>query len=440
MTLVINFTYCVGTCWYQFVCLTVFFDCLWTVVYYCIVVFVNWLFIFICHRCFDCLTFSIYIVNINITFRLFFKFVDVSNVLITFDNFTCCSISRRKVTIWVNLTYFVGTCWYQFVCLTFEFDFLWTVVYYCIVVFVNWLFIFICHRCFDCLTFSIYIVNINITFRLFFKFVDVSNVLIAFDNFTCCSICWLKVTLVINFTYCVGTCWYQFVCLTVFFDCLWTVVYYCIVVFVNRLIFFIRYRRLQLITFCIYIVNINVTFHFFKFVNISNMFIAFDNFTCCSISRLKVTLIIYITNCVVTCWYQFVCLTFEFDFLWTIIDYCIVVFTNWLFFFICYKCFDCLTFSIYIVNVDITFRLDKVIVHISWWFNCWWNWVVVREWYVPLQIRVYFPVWSCRVIRYRSFCLNLWIFTSNDIVTVVTSTRRCQWCAWSTFEWTWISV
>ena len=166
-------------------------------------------------------------------------------------------------------------------------------------------------------------------------------------------------------TYFVVTCWYQFVCLTVFFDCLWTVIYNCIVVLINRLIFFIRYRRLQLITFCIYIVNINVTFHFFKFVNISNMFIAFDNFTCCSISRLKVTLIIYITNCVVTCWYQFVCLTFEFDFLWTIIDYCIVVFTNWLFFFICYKCFDCLTFSIYIVNVNITFRLDKVIVHIS---------------------------------------------------------------------------
>ena len=345
------------------------------------------------------------------------------------------------MTLWINLTYWIVTFWHQFVNFTISCcDSLWTIVYYCIVVFIDWLFIFISDIIFNLITIDIYIVNINITFRLFFKFVDVSNVLITFDNFTCCSISRRKVTIWVNLTYFVVTCWYQFVCLTVFFDCLWTVIYNCIVVLINRLIFFIRYRRLQLITFCIYIVNINVTFHFFKFVNISNMFIAFDNFTCCSISRLKVTLIIYITNCVVTCWYQFVCLTFEFDFLWTIIDYCIVVFTNWLFFFICYKCFDCLTFSIYIVNVNITFRLDKVIVHISWWFNRWCNWVVIWEWSITLQIKVYFSVWSCRIICYRSFCLNLWNFTSNNVVTVVTGTRRCQWCAWSTFEWTWISV
>ena len=85
-------------------------------------------------------------------------------------------------------------------------------------------------------------------------------------------------------------------------------------------------------------------------------------------------------------------------------------------------------------------HLLEVIVYISWWFNRSWNWVVVWEWWITLQIRVYFPVWSCRIICYRSFCLDFWNFTSNDIVTVVTSTRRCQWCAWSTFEWTWISV
>ena len=278
MTLIIYITNCVVTCWYQFVCLTFEFDFLWTVVYYCIVVFVNWLFIFICHRCFDCLTFSIYIVNINITFRLFFEFVDVSNVLITFDNFTCCSISRRKVTLIIYITNCVVTCWYQFVCLTFEFDFLWTVVYYCIVVFVNWLFIFICHRCFDCLTFSIYIVNINITFRLFFEFVDVSNVLITFDNFTCCSISRRKVTLIIYITNCVVTCWYQFVCLTFEFDFLWTVVYYCIVVFVNWLFIFICHRCFDCLTFSIYIVNINITFRlFFEFVDIGNIFIFFSN-------------------------------------------------------------------------------------------------------------------------------------------------------------------
>ena len=82
----------------------------------------------------------------------------------------------------------------------------------------------------------------------------------------------------------------------------------------------------------------------------------------------------------------------------------------------------------------------KVIIYISWWFNRSRNWVVVWEWWITLQIRVYFTIWCCWVIRNRSFCLDFWNFTSDDVVTVITSSGRCQWCAWSTFEWTWISV
>ena len=198
--------------------------------------------------------------NINITFRLFFKFVDVSDVLIAFDNFTCCSISRRKVTLIIYITNCVVTWFYQFVCLTFEFDFLWTVVYYCIVVFVNWLFIFICHRCFDCLTFSIYIVNINITFRLFFEFVDIGNIFIFFSNWTCNRVWSCKVTIWVNLTNSICTCWYQLISFTVVLNCSWTIIFYCIIVFIDRLLIFICYWIFNSCSFSIFIVNVNVTF------------------------------------------------------------------------------------------------------------------------------------------------------------------------------------
>ena len=285
--------------------------------------------------------------------------------------------------------------------------------------------------------------NINITLRLFFKFVDVSDVLIAFDNFTCCSICWLKVTLVINFTYCVGTCWYQFVCLTVFFDCLWTVVYYCIVVFVNWLFIFICHRCFDCLTFSIYIVNINITFRlFFEFVDIGNIFIFFSNWTCNRVWSCKVTIWVNLTYFVVTCWYQFVCLTFEFDFFWTVIYYCVICFVDRLFIFICYWSFNSCSFSIFIVNVNTSFFiwLNKVIIYISRWFNRSWNRVVIGEWYITLQIRVYFTIWCCWVICNRSFCLNFWVFPSNNIKLIIGWWGSCKRTVRRSFKWTWISM
>ena len=189
--------------------------------------------------------------------------------------------------------------------------------------------------------------------------------------------------------------------------------------------------------------NINITLRFFfQFVDVGDILIFFSYFTSCWIWWCKVSFVINFTYCVVTRWNQFISLTVFFDFFWTVVYYCIVIFIDWLFIFIFYWIFDSITFSIFIVNEDISFniRLDKVVVHISWWFNRSWNWVVVWEWWITLQIRVYFSVWSCRIIRYRSFCLNHWNFTSNDVVTVITSSGRCQWRIWGTFEWTWISV
>ena len=250
-------------------------------------------------------------------------------------------------------------------------------------------------------------------------------------------------SLVINFTYCVVTRWYQFISLTVFFDFFWTVVYYCIVIFIDWLFIFIFYWIFDSIAFSIFIVNIDITLRFFfQFVDVGDILIILSNFSSCRIWRLQVSLVIYFTNCVVTSRGQLVSLTFELNLIRTIIYNCIVGLINWLIFFISYIFLDGLAFCILIMHVNISFniRLNKVVVHISWRFNRWCNWVVIWEWSITLQIRVYFSVWSCRIICYRSFCLNLWNFTSNNVVTVVTGTRRCQWCAWSTFEWTWISV
>ena len=185
--------------------------------------------------------------NIYITLRLywfFFKFVNVSNILITFNDFTCCSIITIPVTLFVNFTYWVVTGWYQFVCLTLEFDFFWTVINNCVVVFTNWLSQFISYCIFNDIAFSIYIVNVNITLRLywfFFKFVDVCNILINRSNFTCSGIITCPVTLFVYLTYWIVTSWNQFICLTLEYNFFWTVVNYCVVIFIDWLFVFISY-------------------------------------------------------------------------------------------------------------------------------------------------------------------------------------------------------
>ena len=165
-------------------------------------------------------------------------------------------------------------------------------------------------------------------------------------------------TFVIYFTNCVGTCWNQFISLAFEFDLLRTVVYHCIVVFVYWLLVFIGYIRLDGLTFCIHIVYVDVTLRFFfQFVYVGDVFIAFDHFACCRISRLEVTFIIYFTNFVSSCWNQFISLAFECNLLWAIIYNCIVVLVHWLSIFVGHIGLDSLTFCIYIVYIDITLRL-----------------------------------------------------------------------------------
>ena len=275
--------------------------------------------------------------------------------------------------------------------------------------------------------------------------INVSNGWFWFVNFTSNRIWRFQMTIFINTSYWVITFRNNFICLTIScLDDIWLFTFFsCIIWCVIWWFRCILTRFLDFVTFRIYISDNNFTFFwcFFHFVYIRYILIFFSYFTSCCIWWCKVSLVINLTYCVSSCWNQFISLTLELDCLWTVIDYCIVVFIYWLFFFICYKCFDCVTFSVFIVNVNITFRLDKVIVHISWRFNRWCNWEVIREWWVTLQIRVYFTIcWCCWVICNRSFCLDFWNFTSDDVVTVITSSGRCQWCAWSTFEWTWISM
>ena len=285
--------------------------------------------------------------------------------------------------------------------------------------------------------------NIDITLHFF---IDVSDGWFWFSNLACNWVRWFKVTIFINLTYRIVTFWYDLICLTVF--CLdnirlftfFSSVIWCIIWWVWCVLTWF----LKFLTLFIHISDNNFTFwFFFQLVDVGDILIFLSNFSSCRIWRLQVSLVIYLTNCVVTSRGQLVSLTFELNLIRTIIYNCIVGLINWLIFFISYIWLNSLAFCILIMHVNISFniRLNKVVVYISWRFNRCWNWVVIREWWVTLQIRVYFTIcWCCRIIRYRSFCLNHWNFTSNDVVTVITSSGRCQWRIWGTFEWTWISV
>ena len=449
VSIFVNFTYWVVTFWYNLIGLTIW--CLDSIRFFTFLSGVIWCVIWwvwcILTRFLNFFTFFVYVSDDNFTlFRfcwIFFQFVDVSDILITFDHFTSCSVITCPMTLFVNLTYFVVTCWYQFVCLTLEFDFLWTVVNHCIVIFINWLIFFICYFRFDYITFCIYIVNIDITLHFF---IDVSDGWFWFSNLACNWVRWFKVTIFINLTYRIVTFWYDLICLTVF--CLdnirlftfFSSVIWCIIWWVWCVLTWF----LKFLTLFIHISDNNFTFwFFFQLVDVGDILIFLSNFSSCRIWRLQVSLVIYLTNCVVTSRGQLVSLTFELNLIRTIIYNCIVGLINWLIFFISYIWLNSLAFCILIMHVNISFniRLNKVVVYISWRFNRCWNWVVIREWWVTLQIRVYFTIcWCCRIIRYRSFCLNHWNFTSNDVVTVITSSGRCQWRIWGTFEWTWISV
>ena len=267
-------------------------------------------------------------------------------------------------------------------------------------------------------------------------FINVSNGWFWFVNFTSNRVWRLQMTVFINISYWVITFRNNFICLTIScLDDIWLFTFFsCIIWCVIWWFRCILTRFLDFVTFRIYISDNNFTFFwcFFHFVYIRYILIFFSYFTSCCIWWCKVSLVINLTYCVSSCWNQFISLTLELDCLWTVIDYCIVVFTYWLFFFICYKCFDCVTFSVFIVNVNITFRLDKVIVHISWRFNRSWNWVVVWEWRVTFQLCISnASIW----LSYLRFCNNISITSCDQVPSVVSFTSRSQWRIWSTCKW-----
>ena len=241
--------------------------------------------------------------NVNITLRcywLFFKFVNIGYILITFDNLTGCWVCWLQVTLVIYFTYCVLTSWNQFISLTFECNLLWTVVYDCIVVFVYWLSIFVSHIWLDCLAFCIYIVYIDITLRFFF--INISDGWFWFSNFTFNWIRLLKVTIFINLTYWIVTLRYDLIGLTIFtLDCVWFFTFLsCVIWCVIWWVWCILTRFLNLFTIYIYISNNYFTL--FKFVDVSYILILFSNYTCCWVWWLKVTLVINFTYCVVTSW------------------------------------------------------------------------------------------------------------------------------------------
>ena len=308
MSIFVNFTYWIVTFRYDLVGLTVF--CLDSIRFFTFLSGVIWCVIWwvwcILTRFLNFFTFFVYVSDDNFTlFRfcwIFFQFVDVSDILITFDHFTSCSVITCPVTLFVNLTYFVVTCWYQFVCLTFEFNLLWTTIL-CVIVFVYWLIFFICYRFLDLVTFSIYIVNVYITLHFF---INVSDSWFRFVNFTFNWIRWFQVSIFVNFTYWIVTLRYDLISLTVF--CLDNIrlftflsgVIWCIVWWVWCVLTWF----LKFLTLFIHISDNNFTFwFFFQLVDVGDILIILSNFSSCRIRRLEVSLVIYFTYCVSTCWY-----------------------------------------------------------------------------------------------------------------------------------------
>ena len=256
--------------------------------------------------------------------------------------------------------------------------------------------------------------NINVTLRFFFQFVYVGDILITFDDLTGCWVGWLEVTLVIHFSDCVSAGWYQFISLAFECNLLWAVVYHCVVVFIHWLSIFIGHIRLDGLAFCIYIVYIDITLRlFFQFVDVGNILIFFSNFSSCRIWRLEVSLVIYFTNCVVTCWYQFIGLASFFYCLWAVVFNCVIVFIDWLLIFIFYWIFDSITFSIFIVDEDISFFIcfTVIVSYIGRNFFNGWKRIVIKEW------------WISR--RFISWCVP-----TNDIGSIVSNGIDICWKLW----------
>ena len=206
------------------------------------------------------------------------------------------------MTLAVNLTYWVITSFYKFVSLTFELNFFRTIIYYSIIILLKWLILLINNRSHDRISVNIFIMNKDTSNF----FINVSNGRFWFVNFTSNRIWRFQMTIFINTSYWVITFRNNFIGLTIsclddiwfftFFSCIiWCIIWWfrCILT-----------RFLDFVTFRIYISDNNFTFFwcFFHFIYVGDILIAFDNLTCGRICRLKVTLIIYFTDSVSSCW------------------------------------------------------------------------------------------------------------------------------------------
>ena len=208
--------------------------------------------------------------------------------------------------------------------------------------------------------------NINVTLRLFLHFfIDVSDDWLRFVNFTFNWIRWFQMAIFVHFTYWVVTFRYDLVGLTVwsldsvrFFTFLSGVIW-CVI----RWVWCVLTRFFDFLAIFIYVSDDDLTllrlcWGFLQFVYIRYILITFDNLTSCWVCWLEVTLVIHFTDCVVSCWNQFISLAFECNLLWTVVYDCIVVFVYWLLVFIGYIWLDGLAFCIYIMNINVTLRLS----------------------------------------------------------------------------------
>ena len=190
-------------------------------------------------------------------------FINVSNGWFWFVNFTSNRIWRFQMTIFINTSYWVITFRNNFICLTIScLDDIWFFTFFsCVIWCVIWWFRCILTRFLNFVTFRIYISDNYFTFFwCFFHFIDIGNIFIFFSNWTCNRVWSCKVTIWVNLTNSICTCWYQLISFTVVLNCSWTIIFYCIIVFIDRLLIFICYWIFNSCSFSIFIVNVNVTF------------------------------------------------------------------------------------------------------------------------------------------------------------------------------------